>query len=257
MYSYGPSVGSPANGGGELYFTPNASVRMHWPICDEAQLGSITRRRLHGLYATLGTGPVLHERQPEHRDLFSFDLNISDNLTINFHERLSLPQYSYYAGAYSDPSYSGYANTYALYNSAGAAAVWSVNKVPLRAGYEHVNTLYLNSGNAYAPDSPTRHGLIPHGGYELKPRRVVGLETGMSMLSYGQASAATAPSGYNNYPNRHPIHFWSFYNDQFTEHISGALHAGYMIFSSDMPVSSAFNSGGGGLYFMVVSFPTN
>ena len=242
------TVGTSVDGGGDLYFTPSVTTRMHWPIATK-----------HSLDLSLGVGYMAYVKHseldrlflnasPSIGDLFSFDLNISDNLTINFHERLSLPQYSYYAGASSDPSYSGYANTYALYNSAGASAVWSVNTVPLRAGYEHVNTLYLNSGNSYAPDSQ-QDMLYLSGGYELKPQRIVGLETGMSILSYGQRPNTSM--AYGNYQSGTQYTFGSFYNDHFTEHISGGLHAGYMIFSSDMPVSSAVNSGGGGLYFMV------
>jgi len=114
----------------------------------------------------------------------SFDLYAGD-FWINFHDRLSVLENSY-----QDPTVVGLANYAQLQNVAGVRTTWTLNKMTLQLGYDHVNYVEL-SGNSPTTGTGTdgqSEVFSSALGYAFEPGLTAGLELGGSLIYFDASS---------------------------------------------------------------------
>jgi hypothetical protein len=164
---------------GDVIFRPQINTQMRWPVTDK-----------NSLNLTLGVGYSAYVNHPELDQVFlapgtelSFDVYVGD-FWINLHDRVSITQ-----NAYQDPTVSGTGDYARLENALGVSALWDLNKVIVRAGYDHV--LY---------DSLLGHGqndgqsdlFTTSAGYVIQPGSVAGVELGAGLIQYDMNPVSNA-----------------------------------------------------------------
>jgi hypothetical protein len=118
-----------------------------------------------------------------------------------------------------DPTVVGVGNYSQLQNAAGVSAVWDLNKVILKSGYDHVNYQSL-SGSAGAQDSSSEV-FSTSAGYLLRPDMQVGLEAGASLLNYSAAGTNRPPADAVQW------NLGSFFTGQLSQYMKVGAHLGY------------------------------
>ena len=156
----------------DLIFSPSINTRMRWPVSD-----------YNCLNLSFGAGYAAYLTHSEYDRLFitpgtdlSFDIFVAD-VRINLHDRLSILQNNY-----ADPTIAGNANPQTFQNSVGVGGVWNLNKITLRSGYDHLNSLSLGSG--FAGQDRTSETVYLSGAYAVQPELLVGLDLGGALVNY-------------------------------------------------------------------------
>jgi len=161
----------------DFIFRPHIEAQMLWPVTEK-----------NAINLSLGCGYAAYAHHSDLNRLYvtpgselSFDLYLGD-LWVNVHDRFSIIEDSY-----QDPTVAGTGNYSRLQNALGLAATWDLNKVLVRAGYDHVDYLAF-SGNNQQPDGQSE--LVSTSiGYNLKPGLLAGAELGGGLLHYSGPSA--------------------------------------------------------------------
>ena len=198
---------------GDFSFRPQANTEMLWPITDK-----------NSLNLKVGAGYAAYVKRTDLDRLFvtpgselSFDVYVGD-VWINLHDRFSITE-----NAFQDPTVNGTGDFARLENAVGASALWDLNKVILRLGYDHVNYISLPQ-NRGVPDGQSEI-FSASAGYMIKPEMQVGIELGGGLLSY---------SGTTNAPPKATQ--WSvgpFFDTQVSEHVHFRGSVGYTRYSPE------------------------
>jgi hypothetical protein len=107
----------------------------------------------------------------------SFDI-YSGRFWINLHDRFSITD-----NAFQDPTYAGTGDYQRLENTVGVAATWDLNKIILKAGYDHLNYSALSGRYLVVRDEQSEL-LTMSGSYALRPELRMGLELSGGLTSY-------------------------------------------------------------------------
>ena len=198
---------------GDVIFRPQLNAQMIWPL---SQMNSIN--------LSLGAGYSFYVEHPGLNRLFltpgsqlGFDLYVGD-FWINLHDRFSLSE-----DAYQDPTVSGTGDFARFENAIGVAALWDLNKVIVRSGYDHVTYISLGA-NQGQPDG-TSEVFSLSAGYALKPGMLLGVELGAGLLHYDSTNVEfTDASQWNA---------GVFYDAKLSEYMSFRGSVGYTVYQPD------------------------
>lgn len=232
---YQDNVDLTPQGTGDFFFQPGMALRVRWQTTERNAIDF----SISGGYMKY----LEHDRQsrfyvnPDSE--LSFDINIG-NVQLNLHERPRIQQ-----NAYQDPTVSGSGDVLRFENNLGMDANWDMNQVLLRLGYDHVNyiTLQQSALTSYPDGQSEIFGLSA--AYVPKAGRSFGLEGGLSLLSYDQASGASATNAISGGLQSSA---GMFYREQFTDHIRFEAHVGYTSFAPEMAGQSS-GAADSGIYF--------
>jgi hypothetical protein len=215
----------------DFVFRPQINSQMLWPVSDK-----------NSLNLSVGVG---YSAYVEHSDLdrvfiapgseLSFDLYAGD-FWINLHDRFSITE-----AAYQDPTVTGTADYARLENAAGVSALWDLNKVILRSGYDHVDYLSLSANNPQ-PDAESEV-FSGSAGYTLKPGMVAGIELGGGLLSYSGTNTA--------FTHAHQWSAGSFFETPMTEHMHFRGSVGYSVYTPELTGTNAAGTEFSGVYAQV------
>ena len=165
----------------DLIFRPEIQTKMRWPVSE-----------YNTLNLSIGAGYSAYLTHSEYDRLFitpgtefSFDIFVAD-FRINLHDRLSITQNNY-----SDPTVTGTADYQMLENTIGVGGVWNLNKIILKTGYDHLNSMALGSGTTF-PDRSSET-VYASGGYQVQPELLVGLDLGGALVNYATTAGASIP----------------------------------------------------------------
>jgi hypothetical protein len=198
---------------GDFSFRPQIDTEMLWPITDKNSLNLnvgvgysayVKRTDLNRVFVTPGSG-------------LSFDLYAGD-VWVNLHDRFSIT-----ADAYQDPTVTGTGDYARLENAVGATALWDLNKVILRLGYDHVDYISLST-NGRQPDGQSEL-FSSSAGYVIKPGMQVGIELGGGLLNYSGTNTAFSKAIQ-----------WSagtFFETQVSEFVHFRGSVGYIVYSPE------------------------
>ena len=125
----------------DLIFRPEVDARMLWPMTEKNALNL----RVGAGYSAYVANPGYSRFYVRPGSEISFDL-YSGNLTFNLHDRFSILE-----DAYQDPTIVGNGDYSRLENALGLSALWDLNKIIARAGYDHISYVSLNN-NQRVPD---------------------------------------------------------------------------------------------------------
>jgi hypothetical protein len=207
--NYGPA------GQSDFIVRPQINTQLLWPITVQ-----------NSLNLNLGLGYSAYIENPRFNRAFitpgsevSFDLYVG-NLWINLHDRFSITE-----DAYQDPTVAGAGNYSQLQNALGIAPVWDLNKIIVRAGYDHVNYIEL-TGSAGRPDGQSEV-FSSSVGYALKPGVLTGIEVGGALIRYTATGTNIAFSDASQ---------WNaglFYETQVSEYMHFRASGGYTVYSPE------------------------
>jgi len=214
----------------DFIFTPQINTRMLWPVSDQ-----------NSLNLTLGAGYSAYVQNSKLDRAFitpgsalAFDLYIED-FWINLHDRFSILE-----NPYQDPTVAGSGNYAQFQNAAGVTTVWDLNKVVLKSVYDHVDSMPINGSQGQSAVSEEVFSLWA--GYTLKPKVLLGLAGGASLINQGNTSTSTGLG------NGVQWNVGPFFEAQASEYIQVSVNAGYTGFvpESEGNINSSDLSGGYG-----------
>jgi hypothetical protein len=205
----------------DVVIQPDISVAMSMPI---------TQRNKITLAASAGYSTYL--QNPNYSRLFvkpgtelSFDMYVGD-VWINFHDRFSITE-----DTYQDPTVVGVADLSRMENTVGLTALWDLNKIILRLGYDHLNYMSLYSEAAAYPDGASEN-LYATMQYEVSDGMFAGLEVGGGLISYD------LPPGPGVYRDATQVGAGLFYEAQLSDYTRVRVSGGYSTLSPDFTVGS-------------------
>jgi Putative beta-barrel porin 2 len=211
------------NGRADVIFRPELRTQMLWPISEK-----------NSLNLSIGGGYSAYLVHPEFDRWFlspgselSLDVYAGD-FWINLHDRFSVQE-----DTYADPTVVGSGNYARLQNTLGLNTTWDLNKLVVRAGYDHVNYVALQGNGGGAPDGQSEV-LSSSAGFRILPELLAGIEAGGSFIQYSS-------SGNSGIFFRRATQ-WNtgvFAEVQVSEHLSFHGSVGYTMFS---PESSGTNT---------------
>ena len=220
-----------SNPEGDFIFRPQINTELRWPVSDQNTIN-----------LALGVG---YSAYVEHTALsrffitpnseLSFDLYVGD-FWINLHDRFSITETSY-----QDPTIAGTGNSSQFQNALGMAALWDLNKVILRLGYDHENNITL-SGNQGQPNGQFEV-FSSSAGYALKPGTLLGLELGAALVHYPDPSTTYSDAIQRN--------VGGFYDTPVSEYIHFSGHAGYSMYSPQSGGATTTSSDFSGIYAQI------
>ena len=227
------------NSQSDLVFHPNATVQMNWPVTEQ-----------NNLNLSLGAGYSAYLQHSDLDQLFvnpgsglAFDIYVGD-FVINLHDRVSITENSY-----QNQSATGNTLLASLQNTAGANAMWDLNKVVTTFGYDHVNYMTLNSSGQQAsvPDSASEN-IFLNGGVRVWPEILAGFEAGAGLVRYDRPATNTALSGF---PDATQWNVGAFCSAKISDYLDVRLDAGYTAFTPDGTSTNYSASTGFYLQFLV------
>jgi len=137
------------------------------------------------LTLSLGVGYAKYINTPEYDGLFltpgsdlSFDVYVKD-FVINLHDR-----FSYSQDPISDATVSGTGNLSRFENTLGVGVMWDLNKVILRAGYDHLT--YLATQSEFSYQSRASELFNASAAFVVNPFTLVGVEIGAGVTDYDE-----------------------------------------------------------------------
>lgn len=197
----------------DLSLRPRVDTRMIWPV---SQQNSLNLR--------LGAGYAFYVQHSEFNRYFispgtelAFDLYVG-KAWLSFHDRITITE-----DTYQDPTIVGAADYSRLENELGFTAVWDLNRIIARFGYDHANYLNLASGKSAYPDGQAEMFFTTIG-YLFKPEMTAGIEAGASLVSYD-------PSASTTFTKALQYSGGGFYEARVSEYIKGRASAGYSVMS--------------------------
>ena len=197
----------------DFIFRPQINAQMIWPLSEKnsinLSLGAgysvyVDHSRLDRLFLTPGSE-------------LGFNLYVGD-FWINFHDRFSLTEDSY-----QDPTVSGTGDFARFENAIGVSALWDLNKVIVRSGYDHITYISLGA-NQGQPDGESEV-LSVSAGYALKPGMLLGVELGGGLLHYDSSNLA--------FTDARQWNAGVFYEGQLSEYMSLHGSVGYTVYTPD------------------------
>jgi len=216
---------STTNTEADVSFRPSISAQLLWPVTDQ-----------NSLNLSVGAGYSVYVRHRKLDQIFltpgselSFDI-YAGNLWINLHDRFSVTD-----NAYQDPTVAGTGDYAQFQNALGLETIWDLNKIVLKAGYDHVNYVALGSDQNH-PDGQSEVFSLS-GGYAIKPGNLLGLELGGSLVHY-TTMATNAP-----FSDASQWNAGVFYESQVSQFLRFKGSAGYIVYSPDTAGQSSDYSG--------------
>ncbi len=199
----------------DVILRPEVRARMRWPVSE-----------MNSLNLALGAGYLFYLQHADYSRPFitpgtdvAFDLYVGD-FRIDLHDRVSLS-----SANYEDPNLTGKGDYQALENALGVGAVWDLNKVVVKAGFDHLNYMSLGS-SIRVPDRVTE-SFYTSVGYSIKSDMVVGLDLGGALVDYSPVTgsyAAAAGTQWNAGP---------FFETRLSRHVRFRSKVGYTGFNLD------------------------
>ncbi len=215
----------------DVSFRPEFDARMRLPLS-----------QVNTLALSLAAGYAFYAAHPEYDRPFinpgselSFDLYAGD-CWVNFHDRFALVD-----TGWLDPTATGFADYERLDNTAGFFALWDLNKLVARVGYDHQTYKSLGSAMAGATDGDSDI-LSLSSGYTLRPGLLAGFEAGAALLHYSAAvneALFTEGSQWNT---------GGFIEEKLTEYLEARASAGYTAFQPESGLASTLGQRFSGLY---------
>jgi hypothetical protein len=214
---------------GDFILRPQINARMFLPVTDR-----------NSLSLTLGGGYAAYIEHPELSRVFvtpdselSFDLYVGD-FWINLHDRFSITE-----SVYQDPTVTGAGDFSQLQNTLGAAALWDLNKVILRMGYDHTDYTSL-TGDQRQRDGQSEI-FSASAGYALKPGMLLGVELGGGFLRYTGT----------NFSNASQWNVGCLFQTPVSEYIQFKGSAGYTVYMPEAGGSMGTASDFSGFYAQI------
>lgn len=205
---------APENAKADIALGPNVNTRMLWPISDR-----------NSISLALGGGYSFYLQNPEFSRFYvnpgtelSLDVYVGP-FWINLHDRVSITQ-----NTYQDPTVVGAANYSRFENNLGFTAIWDLNKILLRLGYDHANYVNLEGGESAYVDGQAELAFGSFG-YVIQPQMTAGLEVSAGLVSYDlDATKSTFSEAIQTSVG-------TFVDAQVTEYIKGRIGGGYSLFT--------------------------
>lgn len=164
----------------DFIIRPELSARMVLPVSDFNRLnfafaGGYSAYVTHSEYSRWFMRPGSE---------LSFDLYVGP-IWINFHDRFSILEDNYL-----DPTVVGSGDYSRLENTVGATAVWDLNKIVLKLGYDHQT--YISMADDTGPTTTQPDGSSEvfsfSAGYHIGDGLLAGLEMGGSLINFSQSN---------------------------------------------------------------------
>src|SRR5258708_7049850 len=198
---------------------------------------SLAVKEKNSLFLSTDIGYSAYVRNPQLDRIYitpnsqlSFDLYAGD-VWINFHDRFAITENSY-----QDPTVTGTGNYSQLQNDAGGSALWDLNKVVLRMGYDHLNYVVVSGGQGQP--NAVSDLFSSSAGYTLAPEVLAGLVLGGGFIHYGATNTAAAPAGTNAaagtsspYPDATQWNLGAFYEAQASQYLHVRADVGYSVYT--------------------------
>jgi hypothetical protein len=231
---YNDNVLNTSGSSGDLITRPSVQAQINWPVTawntlnlslDAGYSIYATHSELSQLYFNPGSG-------------LSLDVYVGE-WVFNLHDRVAMTE-----NTYENPTVAGGQNNTFLQNDAGISGLWDLNKFVVSLGYDHENYMNLSS-SLVQPDSAAENFYI-NVGTRLRPQIMVGLEAGLGLVNYDQASGTNS----NVAPVSDAVQ-WNaglFTSVQLSEHLSARLDGGYTVYTPDT-VQTNLSSGLSAFYF--------
>jgi hypothetical protein len=217
---------------GDFIFRPNLNAQMHWPITE-----------VNSLDFSVGLGYSAYLRAQDLDQVYinpgsglSFDIYVGD-CKINLHDQINITE-----NAYQNTGTGGNQSLVSLQNTAGASALWDLNKAIVTFGYDHVNYISL-SQNQQQPDAASEN-LFANVGMRVRPELLIGLEAGGTLINYDQSNSSNSFAE----PDAKQWNLGAFSSAQISDYMSVRLDAGYTAYLPDTSTNSV-TSDASGLYF--------
>lgn len=204
----------------DFLFRPEMTARMLWPISDK-----------NSINLSLGAGYTAYASYSEYNRFYvrpgselSFDFYVGD-FWINVHDRFSILEDNYL-----DPTVVGSADYSRLENAAGLTALWDLNKILLRAGYDHLNYSSLSDDTGGQPDGHSDVVSLS-AGYAPAAGLLFGVDLGGGLIHYEAGR-------YQGFEDASQWNVGLFADAQISQYIRMRGSVGYVVFSPE-PVPAA------------------
>jgi hypothetical protein len=190
----------------DLIFRPQVRILTAWQATEKNRLSLdlgvgyskyLNAHDLDGLFLTPGS------------DL-SFDVYVKD-VVINLHDR-----FSYSQDPTSDATVSGVGSLSRFENTLGVGVMWDLNKVILRAGYDHYT--YLATQSEFSYQSRASELFVASAAFVVNPFTLVGVETGAGITDYDE----------NVLNDNHHLSAGMFFSMRVSEYSSLRVSVGYV-----------------------------
>lgn len=200
----------------DFIIRPSANMQFFWPATEQNSLNL----RVDGGYAAYMQNSDLSRFFITPGSELAFDVYVG-KVWLNLHDRFSIIQ-----DAYMDPTWAGSGDYSRLENAVGIGALWDLNKIVLRGGYDHVNYISLASGDrSYYPDGQNEI-FYTAAGYEVWRQTSLGVEAGLGLVDY-------EPNDYIIFTEAVQWNTGLFVESPVSEHIKVELGAGYTQFNPE------------------------
>lgn len=217
---------SATNAEADVSFRPSVNFQLLWPVTDQ-----------NSLNLNIGAGYSFYVQHPHLNQIFltpgselSFDI-YAGSFWINLHDRVSITD-----NAYQDPTVVGTGDYEQFQNAVGLSTLWDLNKIVLKAAYDHVNYIALGSANQNLPNGQSEVFSIG-AGYALKPGSMLGIEAGDSIVQYDETTSNS------RYANANQWNAGVYYESQLSQFLKFKGSAGYTVYAPDSAGSTNDYSG--------------
>ncbi len=199
----------------DIIFRPEINTRMALPLSE-----------VNSLNLALGTGYSAYLEHSGYDRFYitpgselSFDMYLGD-FWFNLHDRIDITENSY-----QDPTVVGSADYSQLENAVGVGGTWDLNKVVVRAGFDHVNYVSLQ-GNAGPPNGQSEV-FSSSAGYALRPGTIAGVDVGGALIHYDQTS------GNYFFTDASQVSAGGFVDSKISQYLRGRANVGYLVFTPE------------------------
>jgi hypothetical protein len=202
------------NAEADVSFRPSVNLQLLWPVTDQ-----------NSLSLNIGAGYSVYVQHSRLNQVFltpgselSFDI-YAGSFWINLHDRVSITDNSY-----QDPTVAGTGDYEQFQNALGLSALWDLNKIVLKAGYDHVNYIALGGTTQNRPSGQSEVFSVA-GGYVLQPGNTIGVEVGDSIVHYDKNQTSSL------YPDANQWNAGLYYESRLSQYFKFKGSAGYTVYS--------------------------
>ena len=211
---YDDNIRNSGTGGGDLIFRPSLNAQLTWPVTEWNTLNV----NVGGGYSFYAQHSELNQINLNPGTGLAFDLYIKD-WVVNLHDRVTVTEYSY-----ENPTTRGNQNSEFLQNDAGVSGLWDLNQAVVNVGFDYMDYVSL-ARTSGQPDS-TSENFFLNGGFKLRPEIMLGLESGLGLVSYDHSGA----TGAGTVLSAVQWNGGAFSSLRVSEHLSTRLDAGYTVY---------------------------
>jgi len=161
----------------DFIIRPSASFDFLWPVTEQNSLNL----RVDGGYAAYVDHSELSRWFIRPGSELAFDVYVG-KVMLNLHDRFTIMQ-----DTYMDPNAYGYGDVSRLENVAGIGALWDLNKLVFRGGYDHANYITISGDDAGQQPDGQNEILFTSLGYELQRQMMAGVEAGFGFVNYDES----------------------------------------------------------------------